>query len=111
MTEPKRFKKGKHSYTRWGTHFKEVRVENLSAGPGDKNEIPMDVTLEADAGTQLGVYSNMSVMHYSPEEAVLDFCYVPPGSKKGWVKARVILSHQHLKKLKKLISDPGNLKE
>jgi len=105
MTEPKRFKKGKHSYTRWGAHFKEVRVESLSAGTPAPGDIPVDVALEADAATQLGVYSNMSVMHLSPEEAVVDFCYVPPNSKKGWVKARVIVSHKHLRKIKKLISN------
>ena len=104
MTEPKKFKKGKHSYTRWGSHFKEVRVEKSTDRPEGSDGVPFDVTLETEAAVQLGVYSNMSVLHLSPEEAILDFCFVPHRQKKGWVRSRVILSHAHLKKLKKLIS-------
>jgi hypothetical protein len=45
-----------------------------------------------------GIYSNLAVINHSPSEFVLDF-QMMPGLPKARVKARVILTPQHAKRL------------
>lgn len=103
MTEPKRFNKGKHSYTRWGPNFKQVQVH------GKKNKKPhpqpeeVSLSVDLDDKDALGVYSNMTLVHRSSEEVVLDFVFLPPGSKKGKVQSRVVIPIKSVGKLSKLL--------
>ena len=46
-----------------------------------------------------GIYSNLAVINHSPSEFVLDFIQMMPGLPKALVKARVILTPQHVKRL------------
>ncbi|HAG05551.1 MAG TPA: DUF3467 domain-containing protein [Cryomorphaceae bacterium] len=46
-----------------------------------------------------GIYSNLAVINHSPSEFVLDFIQMMPGLPKARVKARVILTPQHVKRL------------
>src|SRR6056300_1402683 len=46
-----------------------------------------------------GIYSNLAVINHSPSEFVLDFIQLMPGLPKARVKARVILTPQHAKRL------------
>tara|TARA_B100000768_G_C11259927_1_gene368291 strand:+ start:1576 stop:1884 length:309 start_codon:yes stop_codon:yes gene_type:complete len=46
-----------------------------------------------------GIYSNLAVINHSPSEFVLDFIQMMPGLPKARVKARVILTPQHAKRL------------
>src|SRR4051812_21215671 len=99
MTEPKKFKKGKHSYTRWG-NFREVRVESAAKkDPASEQQVPV----EMDSQVESGIYSNLTVVHQSPDEVVLDFCFQSPERKNPKVRSRVILSPGHAARLAKAL--------
>ncbi len=52
-----------------------------------------------------GVYSNLAVITHSPSEFVLDFIKMMPGVPKAKVKARIILTPQHAKRLYRALKD------
>lgn len=96
MTEPKRFKKGKHTYTRWGHNFKEVRVDAPTSGPPP-------LSIDVDSQTAAGVYANLTLAHRSSDEIVLDFLFRPPGQTKARIRSRVVLSHLEAERVAKLL--------
>lgn len=103
MTEPKRFKRGKHTYTNWGHNFKEVRIEGK---PKEKPAAPPQQTslsIDIDSTTDMGVYSNLTMVHKSPTEVILDFIFLQPGRNRGRLRSRVILSPKQAKKLSALL--------
>ncbi len=103
MTEPKQFKRGKRTYTRWGPSFKEVRVE----GPS-KEAVPLatatSVSFDVDPQTEIGVYSNVTTVHRSDEEVILDFAFLSPGQARGRVRSRVVIPLSHVQRLSTLLS-------
>lgn len=109
MTEPKQFKRGRRTYTRMG-NFKEVRIEGnkpkSETGPETK-----PATLEIDAATETGVYSNQSTVYRSNDEVVMDFGFVTASHPRGRVRSRVVVSHKHARELaqmlKKASEDPS----
>jgi hypothetical protein len=46
-----------------------------------------------------GIYSNLAIITHSNSEFVVDFVKVLPGVPKAKVKARIILTPQHAKRL------------
>ncbi len=46
-----------------------------------------------------GIYSNMAMITHSPSEIIIDFARIMPGSPKGKVYARVIMTPPHAKML------------
>lgn len=60
-------------------------------------EVQLQIDLE-DAIAQ-GVYCNLAMVNHSPTEFTLDFIYVQPQLPKAKVRARVITSPQHMKRL------------
>jgi len=46
-----------------------------------------------------GIYSNLAIIAHSSSEFVLDFVRVMPGVQKANVKARIILTPEHAKRL------------
>ena len=52
-----------------------------------------------------GIYSNLAVITHSQSEFALDFIKVMPGVPKAKVKARIILTPQHAKRLMKALKD------
>lgn len=44
-----------------------------------------------------GIYSNLAIISHSPAEFIVDFTRVLPGTKKGKVHARIIMTPQHAK--------------
>jgi hypothetical protein len=99
MTDIKKFKKGKHSYTRIG-NFREVR---FGGKPSEEKAPAPPVPLDIDAKTETGVYANASVVRNSREEIILDLAFIPPNSPKGRVLSRVFLSFKHAKKLSDML--------
>lgn len=102
MTDFKKFSKGRHTYTKFGPNFKEVRVEG-----GQTGETPPQpqtpVSIDVDDETAQGVYSNTVVLHQSPEELVLDFTFLPPGQTRGRVRSRVVLPYKNAAELAKML--------
>jgi hypothetical protein len=60
-------------------------------------ELPEDV---AD-----GIYSNLAIISHSHAEFIIDFVKILPGVPKGKVKARIILTPQHAKRLAKALEE------
>ncbi len=52
-----------------------------------------------------GIYSNLEIITHSNSEFVLDFVKVMPGVPKAKVKARILLTPQHAKRLLAAIQD------
>ncbi|HSG99900.1 MAG TPA: DUF3467 domain-containing protein [candidate division Zixibacteria bacterium] len=56
-----------------------------------------------------GIYANLAMITHSPNEMIIDFARVMPGSPKSRVQARVIMTPAHAKMLAKALED--NLKK
>jgi len=65
------------------------------------NQLNIELTEEiAD-----GIYSNLAIITHSNSEFVLDFVKVLPGVPKAKVKARILLTPQHAKRLLAAMQD------
>jgi hypothetical protein len=52
-----------------------------------------------------GVYSNLAMIAHSNSEFILDFIRLMPGVPKAKVKARIIITPEHAKRLLEALSD------
>lgn len=52
-----------------------------------------------------GIYSNLAIITHSPSEFIVDFVKMMPGIPKAKVKARIILTPQHAKRLYKALKE------
>src|SRR5437764_6519432 len=52
-----------------------------------------------------GIYSNLAIITHSNSEFVVDFVKVMPGVPKAKVKARILLTPQHAKRLAAALQD------
>jgi predicted transcriptional regulator len=52
-----------------------------------------------------GIYSNLAIISHSHSEFVMDFIRLMPNVPKAKVKARVILTPQHAKRLLRAMAD------
>ncbi|GJM45042.1 MAG: hypothetical protein DHS20C21_18840 [Gemmatimonadota bacterium] len=50
-----------------------------------------------------GLYSNLMFITHSPSEFVLDFARALPGTRKGKIYARIVMTPQHAKALSALL--------
>ena len=73
--------------------------------PPTKNPQPVQVKIELDAETAQGMYINMAMVNHNESEFTLDFIYVQPQEPKGKVRARVISSPKHTKRLLMALQD------
>jgi hypothetical protein len=65
------------------------------------NQLNIEITEEvAD-----GIYSNLAIITHSNSEFVLDFVRVMPGVPKAKVRARILLTPQHAKRLMRALAD------
>ena len=63
------------------------------------------INLELSEEVAEGVFSNQAMITHSPSEFIIDFVKHLPGFPKPKVKARVILTPQHAKKLLMALND------
>ncbi|MFH1282848.1 MAG: DUF3467 domain-containing protein [bacterium] len=96
MVKPERYKKGKHIYTKWDKHSREVRVVNEKHTEVPKEQTQLNV--EIDDALAQGVYCNLAAITHNDNEFVFDFLFVQPQGKKARVRSRVITSPQHAKR-------------
>lgn len=52
-----------------------------------------------------GIYSNLALITHSNSEFVIDYIRIMPGIPKARVKARVVLTPQHAKRLVRALND------
>jgi hypothetical protein len=66
---------------------------------------PQRLNIELGEKESEGIYSNLALISHSPSEIILDFARVMPGSHKGKVYARIIMTPAHAKMLHRALSD------
>ena len=73
----------------------------------DENDQPRPNQLNIEISEEVadGIYSNLAIITHSNSEFVLDFVRVMPGVPKAKVKARVLLTPQHAKRLMRALAD------
>ena len=65
----------------------------------EKNEKSLRVQIQLDDDTAQGMYVNLAMVNHSPTEFTIDVMYLQPQQLKAKVRARVISSPQHTKRL------------
>lgn len=65
------------------------------------NQLNIELTPEVAEG----IYSNLAIIAHSSSEFVIDFARVMPGTPQAPVKARVILTPEHAKRLLMAMQD------
>lgn len=63
------------------------------------------LNIELPEETAEGIYSNLAIISHSHSEFVVDFIRMMPNVPKAKVKARIILTPQHAKRLLKALAD------
>lgn len=71
--------------------------------PNEKRQNQVNIELKEDIAE--GIYSNLAVITHSPAEFVIDFVRVMPGLPKAPVKARIVLTPEHAKRLMHALKD------
>jgi hypothetical protein len=64
-----------------------------------KPPAPPRVQLQLDESMAQGTYCNLVLVNHSENEFVLDFAYVQPANPTAKVRARIISSPRHTKRL------------
>ncbi len=60
---------------------------------------PVQLQIDLDPQTAQGVFVNLAMVNHTDAEFTLDFIYVQPQAPKAAVRARVITTPKHLKRL------------
>lgn len=70
------------------------------------NEEPQNqINIELSDEVAEGNYSNLAIITHSHSEFIVDFVKIMPGVPKAKVKARIILTPQHAKRLYRALKD------
>ncbi|MCZ4409454.1 DUF3467 domain-containing protein [Cryomorphaceae bacterium 1068] len=69
----------------------------------DQKKNQLNIELKEDVAD--GIYSNLAIITHSNAEFVADFIRVMPGMPKARVKARIVLTPQHAKRLMRALQD------
>lgn len=73
-----------------------------------ENNPQNQLNIELSEETAEGQYANLAIITHSHAEFVVDFINVMPNTPKSKVKARIILTPQHAKRLMKALIDNVN---
>jgi hypothetical protein len=73
----------------------------------EKQNTPNDNQLNIELTEEIaeGIYSNLAIITHSHSEFAVDFVKIMPGVPKAKVKARIILTPQHAKRLMYALKD------
>jgi hypothetical protein len=73
----------------------------------DRNEPPrqIQIQVELDPSTAQGVYTNLALVNHTETEFTIDFLYIQPQQPKATVRARIISSPKHTKRLIEALKD------
>ena len=63
------------------------------------------INIELSEETAEGIYSNLAIITHSSSEFIMDYIRIMPGVPKGQVKARIVMTPEHAKKLHRALSD------
>lgn len=65
----------------------------------------INIQIQLDEEIAQGAYANLAMVNHSDSEFTLDFIYVQPQQPKGKVRARIISSPKHTKRLLEALRD------
>jgi len=68
-------------------------------GPGSGHGHGPKLQLQLDDDIAQGIYSNLVLINHTENEFILDFVFFAPGAPRAKVRARVISSPKHTKRL------------
>jgi len=71
----------------------------------DKNKGQVNINIELPEDVAEGIYSNLAVITHSNSEFIIDYIRIMPGVPKAKVKARILLTPQHAKRLLKALNE------
>ena len=60
---------------------------------------PVQVQIEIDDATAQGIYANLALLSHTETEFILDFIFIQPQAPKAKVRARILTSPAHTKRL------------
>jgi hypothetical protein len=63
----------------------------------EKKEQKLEIQI--DEATAQGLYANLGIINHTDSEFTIDFVYIQPQSPQGKVRARIITSPRHAKRL------------
>ncbi len=75
------------------------------ADNSEKFNNPNQMNIELSEEVAEGIYSNLAIITHSHSEFIIDFTKMMPGVPKAKVKARIILTPQHAKRLYKALQE------
>lgn len=73
--------------------------------PEEKQPQVPAINIEISEETAEGIYSNLAIISHSNAEFVVDFIRMMPNVPKAKVKARIIITPQHAKRLLNALKD------
>lgn len=73
----------------------------MNNNPNPGNQLNIEISEEIAEGA----YANLAIITHSHAEFVVDFVNVMPGTPKSRVKARIILTPQHAKRLMRALTE------
>jgi hypothetical protein len=71
----------------------------------ENNQNEQQLNIELSEEVAEGIYSNLAIITHSQSEFVFDFIKIMPGVPKAKVKARIVLTPQHAKRLLMALRD------
>lgn len=75
------------------------------ADPKEVKQDPNQLNIELSEEVAEGIYSNLAIITHSNQEFVVDFIKMMPGIPKAKVKARIVLTPQHMKRFMRAVID------
>jgi hypothetical protein len=73
-------------------------MSDQSQPPSPKNTPPR-LQLQVDDDVAQGLYSNLVLINHTENEFLLDFAFFAPGTPRAKVRARIISTPRHTKRL------------
>ena len=71
----------------------------------DEKPVQNQINIELSEEIAEGIYSNLAMIAHSNSEFVIDFIRLMPGVPKAKVKARVVITPEHAKRLLVALKD------
>jgi hypothetical protein len=81
------------------------RKEALMAEPEQMDKKKINIQIQLDEDVAQGAYVNLAMVNHSETEFILDFIYVQPQQPKAKVRARILSSPKHTKRLLEALKD------
>jgi hypothetical protein len=71
----------------------------------DKKPREIHIQVELDPTTAQGLYTNLAMVNHTETEFTIDFLYIQPQQPRAAVRARIISSPKHTKRLIEALKD------